>query len=74
VAALRRATAPYLLVGGTADKFWNGRTARSLTTDLVEIQDADHGMSIPGRLAASAVILGQVITAVEDFIDRLPPA
>jgi hypothetical protein len=36
VAALRRARGPCLLVGGTAD--------------VVEIDGADHGMFVPGRL------------------------
>ena len=71
VAALRRATGPCLLVGGTADQFWDGKTARTLTPDVVEIQDADHRMFVPGPLAASAAVLGQVITAVEDFLDHL---
>lgn len=71
VAALRRATGPCLLIGGTADQFWDGQAARSLTADVVEIDGADHGMFVPGRLAASAAALGQVITAVEDFLDRI---
>jgi pimeloyl-ACP methyl ester carboxylesterase len=71
VAALRRATGPCLLVGGTADQFWDGQTARSLPADVVEIDGADHGMFVPGRLAASAAVLGQVITAVEDFLDHI---
>jgi hypothetical protein len=70
VAALRRATGPCLLVGGTADKFWDGKTARSLTPDVVEIDDADHRMFLPGPLAASAAALGQIITAVEDVLDH----
>jgi pimeloyl-ACP methyl ester carboxylesterase len=69
VAALRRATGPCLLVGGTADQVWDGPTARSLATEVVEIDGADHGMFVPGRLAASAATLGQVITAVENFLD-----
>ena len=69
VAALRRATGPCLLVGGTADPYWDGQTARSLTADVVEIEGADHAMVVPGRLANSAAALGQVITAVEDFLD-----
>jgi hypothetical protein len=73
VAALRRATAPCLLVGGTADQFWDGPAARSLPAEVVEIDGADHGMFVPGRLAASAAVLGQVITAVEDFLDRVWP-
>jgi hypothetical protein len=28
-------------------------------------------MFVPGRLAASAAVLGQVITAVEDFLDNV---
>ncbi len=73
VAALRRATAPCLLVGGTADQLWDGPTARSLSGDVVEIDDADHRMFVPGPLAASAAVLGQVMTAVEDFLDRVWP-
>jgi len=69
-AALRRAPGPCLLVGGTADQYWDGQTARSITPDVVEIEGADHGMFLPGQLAASATVLGQVITAVEDFLDH----
>ena len=71
MAALRRATGPCLLVGGTADRFWDGRAARSLLAEVVEVDGADHGMFVPGRLAASAAVLGQVITAVEDFLDHV---
>jgi hypothetical protein len=70
VAALRRATGPCLLVGGTADECWDGQTARSITPHIVEIDGADHGMFVPGRLADSATVLGQVITTVEDFLDH----
>jgi hypothetical protein len=69
--ALRRATGPCLLVGGTADQFWDGQAARSLPADVVEIDGADHGMFVPGRLADSAAALGRVITAVEDFLDHI---
>ena len=54
VAALRRATGPCLLVGGTADPYWNGQTARSLTAGVVEINGADHAMVVSGRLTESA--------------------
>jgi pimeloyl-ACP methyl ester carboxylesterase len=70
VAALRRAAAPCLLIGGTADKVWDGRLARSLTPHVLEIDGADHGMFVPGRLSASAEVLGQVTTAVENFLDH----
>ena len=71
VAALRRATRPFLLVGGTADPYWDGQTARSLTADMVEIDGADHAMVVPGRLTESAAALGRVISAVEDFFDHV---
>jgi predicted alpha/beta-hydrolase family hydrolase len=71
VAALRRATVPCLLVGGTADQFWDGPAARSITPYVVEIAAADHGMFVPGGLAVSASVLGQVMTAVERFLDHV---
>lgn len=69
VAAMRRAAAPCLLVGGTADDYWDGSAARSITPHVVEVPGADHGMFVPGALAASASVLGTVITAVERFLD-----
>lgn len=71
VAALRRATAPSLLVGGTADPFWDSAVARSITPHVVEAPDADHQMFVPGPLAASAAVLGQIATAVERFLDEV---
>lgn len=69
VTALQRATGRCLLVGGTADPYWDGAAARLITAHVVEIDGADHGMFVPGPLAASAAVLGQVATAVEDFLD-----
>lgn len=71
VSALRAAEGPCLLVGGTADQVWDGRTARLVTQHVLEVEDADHGMFVPGGLSASAAVLGQVITAVEDFLDHV---
>lgn len=70
VAALRRATAPCLLVGGTADRWWDGSVARSITPHVVEVDAADHRMVVPGQLSASAAVLGQIMTAVEQFLDH----
>ncbi|MFB9237212.1 alpha/beta hydrolase [Plantactinospora siamensis] len=70
VEALRRATAPMLLVGGTADHtHWDGALARTLSSHVLEIPDADHGLLVPGPLARSAAVLGQVAAAVEEFLD-----
>ncbi|SCG61224.1 alpha/beta fold hydrolase [Micromonospora coxensis] len=70
VAALGRAEAPFLLVGGTADPSWDGVVARRLTPHVLEIPDADHRLMVPGPLARSAEMLGQVCTAVEEFVQR----
>lgn len=71
VDGLRAATAPILLVGGTADSLWDPDLARDLSPHLLEIDGANHGMYVPGPLAASAAVLGQVATAVEEFLDQL---
>ena len=71
VDGLRRSTAPFLLIGGTADPLWDSTLARELTPYVPEVPGADHGMYVPGRLAASAAVLGQVATAVEDFLDQV---
>ena len=69
VAELRRATAPFLLVGGTADDWWDSHVARSLTPHVAEIDGANHRMFVPGPLKESAAVLGEVSTAVERFLD-----
>jgi hypothetical protein len=69
VEALRRATAPALLVGGTADPLWDGELARELSPHVLEVDGANHGMYVPGPLARSAAVLGEVATAVENFLD-----
>lgn len=70
VAALGRAERPCLLVGGTDDESWDGAIARSITPHVLEVQGADHGMLVPGGLSESAAVLGRVMTAVEQFLDR----
>lgn len=71
VAALRRATAPSLLIGGTADESWDGAVACQLTPYVLEVPDANHGMHVPGPLANSAAVLGRVVAAVEEFLDQV---
>jgi len=70
-AALARATAPVLLVGGTADTLWDGKVARSLTEHVVEIEQADHSLWVPGPAAGSAAVLGRVADAIEQFLDQV---
>jgi hypothetical protein len=63
------ASAPRLFVGGTADPLWNGDLARRLSPHVLEIADADHGMFVPGPLADSGRVHGEVGTTVERFLD-----
>lgn len=71
VDALRRATAPFLLIGGTADRVWDGATARGLTPHILEVAGADHKMYVPGPLANSVAVLGRVVGVVEGFLDSI---
>ena len=69
VESLRRATAPFLLVGGTADGFWDGAIARSLTPHVLELPGVDHGLLLPGPLRLSAANIGSLSDAAETFLD-----
>jgi hypothetical protein len=71
VAALHATTEPMLLVGGSADESWDGALARKLSPHLLSVDGADHGMYVPGPLAASAAVLALVTTAVERFLDEV---
>jgi hypothetical protein len=71
VDALGRATAPFLLVGGTGDRYWNAAAARRLSPHVLEVADADHGMYVPGPLTESIAVLGRVVVAVEEFLDAI---
>jgi pimeloyl-ACP methyl ester carboxylesterase len=57
VTALRRRTAPALLIGGTEDPIWIGRIAREISDDVLELPGADHGLVRPedGAVIARAV-------------------
>lgn len=70
-AALHRATAPFLLVGGAADEMWDGALARRLSPHVLEVEGADHGMYVPGPLTDSIAVLGRVVVAVEEFLDAI---
>ncbi|WP_436521248.1 alpha/beta hydrolase [Actinoplanes sp. HUAS TT8] len=71
VAALERATAPFLLVGGTGDTMWDGAAARRLTPHVLEIDQADHGMYVPGPVADSIAVLGRIVGAIDDFLETI---
>jgi pimeloyl-ACP methyl ester carboxylesterase len=64
VVNLRRSTAPALLIGGTADPMWNGRIAREISDDVLELDGADHGL-------AKIEHAQQIVDAVAAFAARV---
>ncbi|GAA2262986.1 hypothetical protein GCM10009853_015160 [Glycomyces scopariae] len=70
-AALAASPAPFLLVGGTADRWWDSAAAARLTPHLFEVEGADHGMFVPGPVADSLDVLTRMIAAVEGFLDDI---
>lgn len=69
--AIRRSSAPSLLVGGTADSLWNGDAARQSGAEVLEIPDADHNLERADDPTGSVNILGQVTKALDEFVTRL---
>ena len=68
--AIAAATHPPLLVGGTQDRLWDGATARRLSPHVLEIPDADHALYVPGPVQRTVAVAGQVVAAVEQFLDQ----
>jgi hypothetical protein len=64
VSALRRRSAPALLIGGTADPSWNGTIAREISPDVLELDGADHGL-------AKIEHLQSIVDAVAAFAAKL---
>jgi hypothetical protein len=71
VDGIRRTSAPCLLIGGTADSSWRPSLARDLSPHVFEVDGADHWLRVPGPLARSAAVLGEMATVVEDFLDNV---
>jgi len=69
--ALDRATAPFLLVGGTADALWDGGPARRLSPYVLEVEGAGHGMQVRGPVSDTIAVLDQVVAAMEGFLDAI---
>jgi hypothetical protein len=71
VAALSRATAPFLLVGGTADSVWDEGVAKGLTPHVLSVEGADHGMYVAGPLIDSVAVLGRMVERIDTFLDTI---
>ena len=71
IAALKSVTRKTLLVGGTADNFWNGDVARASGQQVLEIPGANHDLEISGNPLASVGILNDLVAAMTLFIEGL---
>ncbi|MFI1994136.1 alpha/beta hydrolase [Actinoplanes sp. NPDC020271] len=70
---LQRATAPFLLLGGTADPTWAPAIARGLGRPFFEAANADHRLAIPGDPVRSVEVLRQATAAMDSFVSALAP-
>ena len=71
VEAITASTAPTLLIGGTADKFWVPELAAATGQPVLAVPDGDHNLRVPGRLSNYTDVLGLIGTAIEQFLDAL---
>jgi len=69
--AIGRNPAPALLVGGTRDRSWVPGIAAATGKTIVTITDGDHGLRPPGPLRAYTQALGDIGTAIEEFLSQL---
>jgi hypothetical protein len=72
--AIGRNRAPALLVGGTRDRSWLPDVAEVTGKTIVTIAGGDHGLRPPGPLRAYTEALGDVGTAMEEFLTSLHSA
>jgi len=69
--SLLRATAPTLLIGGSADELWDSRIAGSLHHDVLEIPSADHALELADDATGSVEVLQHVISRLDRFVGSL---
>ena len=71
VAGIRSSPGRQLLVGGSADEFWDTEVAAGLVRegcDVMEIPNADHGLCVPGDVVRSAETHLEVARGVAAFL------
>jgi hypothetical protein len=57
-----------LLVGGTADPYWNRTLAHESDREVLEFEGADHSLEHPGDPARTADALGRLRVRVREFL------
>jgi hypothetical protein len=69
---LRARSARALAIGGSADPAWNGALARELADEVVELEDADHGLARLDDLRRVADAVGAFADALRAPLARPP--
>jgi hypothetical protein len=69
--AAARAAATTLLIGGTADPYWDGAAARATGAAVFEVPGADHSLELPGDLDGTLSVLAAVLSRLGAQLDAL---
>jgi hypothetical protein len=72
--ALDGLPAATLLVGSTGDESWDAEAARASGHEVLELNDANHGLELDGDPLGSIDALRKVIDAVDRFVARFDTA
>ncbi|GAA5130107.1 hypothetical protein [Pseudonocardia adelaidensis] len=63
--AAARAAASTLLIGGTADPYWDGAAAAATGAEVFEVPGADHSLERPGDLTGTLDVLSTVLSRID---------
>jgi hypothetical protein len=66
--SLARTTKQDLLIGGSADDFWDGGRKSEAAGTFMEIPDANHSLLIPNNWRASLEAHAQIFARIEAFL------
>jgi hypothetical protein len=67
--AAARAAGRTLLIGGTADPYWDAAAAGATGATVVEVPGADHSLERPGDLDGTLAVLSTVLARVAAELD-----
>lgn len=63
--AAARAATSALLIGGTADPYWDGGAAAATGAAVFEVPGADHSLERPGDLNGTLEVLSAVLSRID---------
>jgi hypothetical protein len=69
--AAAHAAASTLLIGGTADPYWDGAAAAATGAVVFEVQGADHSLERPGDLNGTLEMLSAVLSRIDAHLTAL---